>query len=99
MLTLAADTFSKEWFMEDPTGQKVGIAIAAVVGLIAIYFLISAMKWAVAYRREIIIAAIVICVGMYALNALTSMGLVGILIMGFVGMGLVFGFALLKTKG
>ncbi len=76
-----------------------GIGIAIVVGLIAIYFLINAMKFAVAYRKQIIIAAIVIAGAMYAINSLMGMGPVGVMIIGFVGMGLVFGFALLKTKG
>lgn len=96
---IVAQSFSREWFMEDPMGQKVGIVIAGVVALVGLYFIINAMKFAVAYRKEIMISGIVICAGMWAVNSLTDMGPVGILIMGFVGMGAVFGFALLKTKG
>jgi hypothetical protein len=98
MMTIA-QSFSKEWFMEAPTGQMVGAGIAVVVGLIALYFIINAMKFAVAYRKEIMIAGIVIGGAMWGLNSLLEMEFVGVMIIGFVGMGLVFGLALLKTKG
>ncbi len=100
MLPILADPAQSqwlEWFLHDPVGQKAGIAIVVVAGLIFAIILFKSMRWAAA-RANLIIGMAVVIAGVYLLAIfLFQAGPVGWIGGAIVAFGMFLGLALFLT--
>jgi len=91
-----AQSFSVDWFTQDPTGLIVAGSVVVVVGIIVLWMLIRMMKWAVGYRKELMLGAIVLGGAVWGLQ-FVNMNFQTWLIVGFIAFGMFLGWALYLT--
>lgn len=101
-LTLAADLVPRsyvDWVLKDPAGQKVGLLIAVVVGLVLLIIIFKTMRWAAA-RANVFIGLSILAAGLYYGSILIfNLGPVGWAVAGIVIFGMFLGAALFLTQG
>lgn len=88
-----------DWLTQDPTGRIVGVAAGVVVVGVALFVFFKMFKWAAARWKMLTAVAIAIAAAVYGVTFLLDMGLTGFLILGGLGFGAFFGFALFATQG
>lgn len=95
---IVSQSLSPQWFMNDPTGRMVGIAIAVLVGLVALYYVLGIMKWASGRIKELMLGAAVIGAGVWA-SQFVHLSLTGWIVVAFVAFCMFVGWALFLTHG
>ena len=96
-LLALAQTLSREWFTTDPVGQKVGLGIVVVVGLVVLYFVLRSMRWAAARWKSMLGLAVVIALLYYGAVFVFSLSFLGLIIAGMIAFGAFLGIALMMT--
>jgi|GEM_PF-4143317 len=97
MTNVTLAELSLDWFRNDPTGRMIAVGVLVIVGLVVLFYVLRAMKWAAAHIKPLMIGAIVIGLAVWGVSAM-ELTLGHWIAIGFISFCMFLGWALYMTQ-
>ena len=88
-----------DYFMKDPTGQKIAAGVLIGVGLLIVIVILRAIMKNKEFVRKVITVAVLLAIGTWVVSAVGGMGPTGVFLLAGIGFAILVAMALFMTRG